>query len=109
MPYGKRKVFTEVDEAKVIGIGKRVKIVREYRGLTLEEFGKKLGCTKQFVNQFESKQCMSIGTLVAVCRVLEVTPNTLLGYDTKLEKFLDEVEKAKAKFFAEQGVNHEQG
>lgn len=104
---GKRRLYTEMDEIRIKEIGTRVRTVRELKGLTLDEFGRKLGCTKQFVCAFESKTHMSIGTLLACCRVLEVTPNTLLGYDTKLERFLSDVEKAKAKFCAEQEVNHE--
>ena len=44
----KRKICAEVDEKKIHGLGKKIRTIREYKGLTLEEFGKKLGCSKQF-------------------------------------------------------------
>lgn len=99
MPRGNKKLYTETDEKKVRGIGRRVRIIREMKGLTLEEFGKRLGCSKQFISAFESKNTISIGTMVAVCRVLEITPNTLLGYDTELEELLAKIDEAKEKFF----------
>lgn len=95
----KRKIYAEVDEKKIHGIGKKIKTIREYKGLTLEEFGKKLGCSKQFAQYLENADNMTLGSLIAICRVLEVTPNTLLGYDAELENFMREIEIAKEKFF----------
>ena len=97
---GKRKIYAEVDEKKVRGIGKKIRTIREFKGLTLEQFGKELGCSKQFAQYLENANNMTLGSLVAICRILEVTPNTLLGYDAELEKFMGEIETAKEKFFS---------
>ena len=95
----KRKICADVDEKKILGIGAKIKTIREFKGLTLEQFGKKLGCSKQFAQHLECADNMTLGSLIAICRVLEVTPNTLLGYDAELEKFMREIETAKEKFF----------
>ena len=81
----KRKIYAEVDEKKIHGIGEKIKTIRELKGLTLEQFGKKLGCSKQFAHYLENADNMTLGSLIAICRVLEVTPNTLLGYDAELD------------------------
>lgn len=96
----KRKIHAEVDEKKLNGLGKKIKMVREFKGLTLEEFGKKLGFTRQYAQYLENADNMTLASLIAICRVLEVTPNTLLGYDAELENFMREIETAKEKFFS---------
>ena len=96
----KRKIYAEVDEKRLRGIGKKIKMIREYKGLTVDQFGKKLGCSKQFAHYIEGTDNMTLSTLIAVCRVLEVTPNTLLGYDAELENFMREIETVKENFFS---------
>ena len=96
----KRKIYAEVDEKKLHGIGKKIKTIREYKGLTIEQFGKKLGCSKQFAHYLGGTDNMTLCTLIAICRVFEVTPNTLLGYDAELENFMREIETVKENFFS---------
>ena len=100
----KRKIYAEVDEKRILGISEKIKIIREFKGLTLEQFGKKLGCSKQFAQHLECADNITLGSLIAVCRVLEVTPNTLLGYDAELEKLMREINTAKEKFFSKYAV-----
>ena len=96
----KRKIYAEVDEKILSQIGLRIQTIRKIKGLTLEQFSKKLGCSKQFAQHLETANNMTLGTLIAICRVLEITPNTLLGYDAELENFVREIETVKEKFFS---------
>ena len=96
----KRKIHAEVDEKKLSQIGLKIQTIRKIKGLTLEQFSKSLGCSKQFVQHLETANNMTLGTLIAICRVLEITPNTLLGYDAELENFVREIETVKEKFFS---------
>ena len=96
----RRKIHAEVDEKKLDGLGKKIKMVREFKGLTLEEFGKKLGFSRQYAQYLENANNMTLSSLIAICRVLEVTPNALLGYDAELENFMREIETAKEKIFS---------
>jgi len=103
-----RKIYTEIEQAKVNGIGKRMRIIREMKGLTIEQVGKKLGCSKQYVSVIESTNRLSVGTLLAVCRILGTTPNVLLGYDPAIDNLMSDIETLKAKFFSKfEGTNYD--
>ena len=104
----KRKLYSQTDEDRINRIGERIRTIRKLKGLTVENLSEKLGCTKQFISVLETSNRLSVGTLIALCRVLETTPNILLGYDTKLENVLDEIEKLKCCFFKKTEDDNEQ-
>lgn len=83
-------------------LGRRVRQQRVIRELTQEELAEKAGISCSFVGHIErGEKKFSIGTLVALCNALEVSPNHLLQDSldiTVLNNSVDVGEKNKALF-----------
>ena len=83
-------------------LGKRVRQQRTMCGLTQEELAEKSGISCSFVGHIErGEKKFSIGTLVALCNAMKISPNYLLqdSLDQKvLNDSVDVGEKNKALF-----------
>ena len=63
-------------------LGARLKEVRQMRGVTQAELAEKLGVTQSLVSQFERGEVrLYADVLVAIAKVLRVSPLRLLGAD----------------------------
>jgi transcriptional regulator with XRE-family HTH domain len=59
--------------------GKRIKLLREKRGLSQEEFAARAGYSRSYVSQIENGHySISLEAIVAFANVLEVLPAALL-------------------------------
>lgn len=94
----KIKIYGADETQNLSKIGERLRVIRELRGLTLQEVASVLNCTKQRISCFEAGNVPSVGSLMALCKVYKTTPNTLLGGNEKLENYLSEFEQLKEKF-----------
>lgn len=67
-----------------MSVGENLRILRKSKGFTQSELGSKIGVTQQAVQQYEKGyMTLSIALLVEISRVLECTPNDILGFDRK--------------------------
>lgn len=67
-----------------MSLGENLRILRKSKGFTQSELGSKIGVTQQAVQQYEKGyMTLSIVLLVEISRVLECTPNDILGFDGK--------------------------
>lgn len=57
----------------------RLRIAREEKGWSQQEFARRLGMSQQKYHPYEHGREMKTGMLVKVCAVLECSPNWLLG------------------------------
>jgi len=59
--------------------GNRIKLLREKRGLTQEEFAARAGYTRSYISQVENgRYSVSLDAIVAFANVLKVLPADLL-------------------------------
>lgn len=64
-----------------LGLGGRVKRLREAAGMSQEALGEHVGCHRNTIWSIEAGRFPpTIGTLESMCRALDVTPNDLLGW-----------------------------
>ena len=63
-----------------VEVGSRIKEFRKIRGVTQTDLATALGVTFQQVQKYEKgTNRISVGSLVAICRVLNIEPMDLLG------------------------------
>lgn len=60
--------------------GQRIKDLREQRGITLEELGKKIGITRQAVHSLETRDNIGLATMRKVADALGTHPAYLMGF-----------------------------
>lgn len=71
-----------IDKRKLDGIGKRIKDVRESKGLTQTAIGEKCGFQKSTISKIEKGiQSPSFENIVDISKALDVRPEYLLGLD----------------------------
>lgn len=70
---------------------KKIKYLREQKGLTQEELGNLLGLKKAAINKYETGVVKSIkhSTIEKMAEIFEVTPASLLGYEPLLSSSSD--------------------
>ena len=77
-------------------LGKRVRQQRTLCGMTQEELAEKSGISCSFVGHIErGEKKFSIGTLVALCNAMTISPNYLLQDSLELEVLNDSVDVGK--------------
>jgi len=60
----------------------KIKELRKKKNITQVEMSKKLGLSESAYGLYETRQRqMEIETFVRICKILDVTPNDLLGFD----------------------------
>ena len=60
----------------------KIKELRKSKRITQVEMSKKIGLSESAYGLYETRQRhMDIDTFVKVCKILETTPNELLGFD----------------------------
>lgn len=70
----------ETDPEAVAAIGKRIRAVREHRGITQRWLADQVGVSKQAMNAIEAGRSEAKATRIAtIARVLRVTADHLLG------------------------------
>ena len=83
-------------------LGRRVKQQRQLLSITQDELAERIGISCSFVGHIErGEKRFSIGTLVAVCNALRISPNDLLQDSLNLEilnQTVDVGQKNKALF-----------
>lgn len=58
-----------------------LKIIRELKGVTQAELGKRIGVSQQMIFQLEKGfRTLSVPMLVSISKALECTPNDILGF-----------------------------
>lgn len=63
-------------------LGKRIKLLREQRGLLQEQLANRVGVKKQSVSNWENGNAMpSMNMFLRLVEFFNTTPNYLLGYD----------------------------
>ena len=93
---GKSAICKDID---ISFIGKRLRLIRELKGLTAEAIAQKIGVRKQYVGAIEFGAIPSLRYLIKFSRELDVSPNIIFGYDDNFEKKLKEIEKLKLEAF----------
>lgn len=89
-------VVWEVADVNYRDLGKRIKQQRIMNRLTQEELAEKSGISCSFVGHIErGEKKFSIGTLVALCNALRVSPNYLLQDSMDLEILNNSVDVGK--------------
>lgn len=96
MAMGKSAICADVD---ISFIGKRLRLIRELKGLTVEAIAQKIGVRKQYVSAVEFGVIPSLRYLIKFSREFDVSPNIIFGYDDNFEKKLKEIEKLKLEAF----------
>ena len=77
-------------------LGRRVRQQRTERGMTQEDLAEKSGISCSFVGHIErGEKKFSIGTLVALCNAMTISPNYLLQDSLELEVLNDSVDVGK--------------
>ena len=96
---GKGKLRKLVSEERLAQIGMRVRTLRKNKGLTIEQLAQKLGVTKQYVASCESSLgLITVPSLMAIADALGVSPNVILGYDDRFNKYIEELESVENKY-----------
>ena len=69
-------------------IGKKIKSLRESRGMTLEELGKKTGQTRQVIFKYETGLVTNIpiDKITKIATALDCSPAFLLGWEDNDDK-----------------------
>lgn len=93
---GKSAVCKDID---VSFIGKRLRLIRELKGLTVEAIAQKTGVSKQYVGAIEVGVIPSLRYLIKFSREFNVSPNIIFCHDDNFEKKLKEIEKLKLEAF----------
>mgnify|MGYP002706097630 CR=1 FL=1 len=71
--------------------GKNLRMLRYASGLSAEALSERIGITKNMLYLYESCHCLpKLSTMLKMCTELNVTPNSLLGYD--IESNLNEAQ-----------------
>lgn len=64
-----------------IRVGGLLQAARKSKGITQDELAKKIGMAKNHISAIErGAHKASIDTLLGYCKILEYTPNEILGY-----------------------------
>lgn len=72
--------------------GKRIQEARKKKLLTQDQLSEQLGITEKALSEIErGKSGMRMRTLMALCEILEVSPNYLLSYEGKDEGPISEL------------------
>lgn len=68
--------------------GERIKKLRIQKGITQEEMAKALKTTKQTISKYENGIVTNIPSdrIEALCKLLETTPEHLLGWEKKVKE-----------------------
>ena len=82
-----------------IGFGIRIKEMREYRKLTIEEAAEQYDCSVSTWKQYErGERLPSVPKLKNICLVLRVKPEYIFGSELEgLQKDIEEIEQLKLK------------
>lgn len=96
MARGKSAICADVD---ISFIGKRLRLIREMKGLTAEAIAQKTGVSKQYVHAVEFGVMPSLRYLIKFSREFDVAPNVIFCHDDNFEKKLKEIEKLKLEAF----------
>lgn len=75
--------LTQTPNDQISGFGKRLREARHKKGLTQALLGVLIGVSESSISLYETNGRMpkNIRSLVALCNVLECTPNYLLGFE----------------------------
>ena len=96
---GRGKMRKLVSEERLTQIGMRIRTLRKNKGLTIEQLAQKLGVSKQYVAYCESNLgTITVPSLMAIADVLGVSPNVLLGYDDRFNKYIEELDAVENKY-----------
>ena len=96
MARGKSAICADVD---ISFIGKRLRLIRKLKGLTVEAVAQKTGVSKQYVSAIECSAIPSLRYLIKFSREFDVSPNIIFGYDDNFERKLKEIERLKIEAF----------
>ena len=67
-----------------MSIGKNLKKTRLKAGLSQIELAEEIGVVQTIVSKYELDQLNpTVDTLIAICKILDITPDQLLGYSDK--------------------------
>ena len=67
-----------------MNVGENIRAIRTAQSLTLEQVGKSLGVSKQFVSQLEKGlRTLNLSQLLEICDILRCTPNDILKTERK--------------------------
>lgn len=96
---GKGKLRKLVSEERLTQIGMRIRTLRKNKGLTIEQLAQKLDVTKQYIASCESNLgVITVPSLMAISDALGVSPNVILGYDDRFNKYIEELEAVENKY-----------
>lgn len=84
--------MSEIEKIQRKRIGEKIKNLRKYWGLSLQQVAKKSGSSKSYIWEVENKNInLTSRKLVAIANALQTTPNFLLD-DTKEKMTLSDEE-----------------
>lgn len=63
-----------------------LKLIRELKGISQAELGKRVGVSQQMIFQLERGfRALNIPLLISISKALECTPNDILGFNFRKE------------------------
>lgn len=66
-----------------VGVGRRIRAARKAKGYTLEQLAHIVDVSIAAVSKWEADEFYpKVGSVLVLCQVLDMTPNTLLGWPT---------------------------
>ena len=70
-----------------VDISNRIRAYRMERNMSQEELGDKLGISFQQIQKYEKGvNRLSVGRMVEICKVLQMTPHELIGWEKSTQK-----------------------
>ncbi len=97
------------DQVEDIKVGKKIKDIREDKGLTLEDIAGRTGLSPSDISQIENLMVSpSLGTLIKLARAIEVSISYFFGEDTEQPFCLVRAEERKmvSRFASTEGASY---
>jgi transcriptional regulator with XRE-family HTH domain len=84
-------------------VGKRIKLLRQQKGVSQEYLGERLGVTRSFISRMENgKRPISLDKIERIADVLDVEVDDLLIDKNEIIKYYDDLIILKEKFTTEE-------
>lgn len=106
--YSKKEEVLKMSEYPVFKRSNRIKELRQEKGLTLKELGKKVGLRDNTLSQYETgKRTPKDSTIEKIADFFNVSTSYLMGFSTERDTFGDEILRSIRRFDFEKSTPEE--